>query len=316
MRRMSTLLLAAVTVALVASCSGTSQNTDPYDLARKAMDADWARVQVEVGLSATSGSDTFTIEKSAIRLVVDSTAGKGSFHLALPAEQLGMDALTRAQLGITGDTIDVDILYDGAALYAKSSMLGFILTLLYAQAGGPPAGDLTGWLRLGTADDFETLFQDTAGSAVPSLEPVASIDAKTLKEDLEANGIVLTFAASEQKNGVDANHLTATIDLEKLVQNDAFDSLDRTQLDQISALAKEMTLTGDLWIDKASNRIVELDVHAVATGQDAGTIDVTVTLSEPAAGTSFDAPASYVDIPVEELFTLLMGLMGQGIFGS
>lgn len=313
MRRISTLLLALVTVTLLAGCGAAGQNTDPYDLVRRATDAGWDRVQVEMGLSVTAGGETITIDKSAFRIVVDSEASKVSIHLAMPVKQLGADPLALQQLGISGDTLDFDALYDGSAFYAKSPLLTFLVNFAYAQEGEPPAGDLAGWLRLGTAAAFERLAQGMGGSAAPSVLPRASLDTKTLKEQLENIGVVLSFVATEQRNGLEANHLRATFDLEKLVQSEAFDSLNRTQRDQITALKDQLTMTVDLWTGRANDRIAEIDLHGVLTGQTAGTFDLLMTFAEPAPGTSFDPPASYVDIPIDELYELLMKLVRQNM---
>jgi hypothetical protein len=315
MRRALALLASAFILAAVAGC-GSSTTTDPYQLTRKAMDAHWDRVQVEVGFAAKSGTATITLDKSAIRFVVDSTAGKGSFHLSLPAATLNIPAATLALLGVTGDSIDMDVVFDGDALYAKSPVLGAVLTALYAQSGGLPAGDLKSWIRLGTKSDFATLFQAAAASsAIPSMPAAASLDAKSLKQDLEGNGVVLTFVAAEKRNGVDANHVKAALDLNKLTESKVFDSLSRTQLDQLKAASKVATFSADLWFDKSNDRLVELDVHFAVTGLTAATGDVTITLSEPAAGTSFDAPATFVDIPVKDLVSTILQTIGNQFGG-
>lgn len=315
MRRFLILLLALMAVLTVAGCAGAPAATDPYDIARKAMDAKWDSVQVDVGINAKDGKSTVKIDPGAIRFVVDSKAGKALVHVALPVADLGADAASLKALGVTGDSIDIDVVYDGAALYAKSPVLGSVLGAMLAQSGKMPSGDMTGWLRLGTKEDFASLGAAAAGSAKPEL-PTASLDAAGLKKDFETNGITLTFVAAEKKNGVDANHLKVAIDASKLSGSKAFGDLGGTQLDQLKAVAKTGTISGDVWIDKGTNRVVEADIHAAGTGSNAASGDVTISLKTPDAGTSFDAPATYTDLPVKSLLGTFMEMFGGSLLGG
>jgi hypothetical protein len=315
MRRFVILLLALLAVLTIAGCAAAPGSSDPYDIARKAMDAKWDSVQVDIGINAKDSKSTIKIDPGAIRFVVDSKAGKALVHVALPIADLGADASSLKALGVTGDSIDVDVVYDGSALYAKSPVLGSLLGAMLAQSGQMPSGDMTGWLRLGTKEDLASLGAGAIESAKPEL-PSASLDAAALRKDLEANGVTLTFVATEQKNGVDANHLKVAIDVSKLSDSKAFDGLTRTQLDQVKAMAKAGTISGDIWIDKGSNRVVELDFHIAGAGSDTSTGDVTVSLKTPDAGTSFDAPAKYTDLPVKSLLGTFMQMLGSSMLGG
>ena len=315
MRRFVSLLLALVAALAIAGCGTAPASSDPYEIARKAMDAKWDSVQVDIGINVKSAKSTIKIDPGAIRFIVDSKTGKALVHVALPIADLGADASSLTALGVTGDSIDVDVVYDGSALYAKSPMLGRLLGAMLAQSGQMPSGDMTGWLRLGTKEDFASLGAGAIESAKPSL-PSASLDAASLKKDLEANGVTLTFVATEQKNGVDANHLKMAIDVAKLSEAKAFGNLSGTQLDQLKAVAKTGTISGDMWIDKGTNRVVEVDVHVAGTGSDATTGDVTISLKAPDAGTSFDAPASYTDLPMKSLLGTFMQMLGSSMLGG
>jgi hypothetical protein len=301
-----TLLTTLLAVSL-AACGASKP--DPYDLLLKATSADWGAVQIEFGFSGGSGSEAIEIDRSAIRLILDPDAGKGSLHLALPIDALDLGVMA-AQLGIRGDTIDFDAVYDGSALYARSPLLGALITFAYASSGELPSGDLSGWLRLGTADDYAALFE----AAAPSSGPAASVglpDAKTLKRELEANGVVVVYVGSEQRGGLEAHHLRATVDLAKLAEHEAFDSLDRAQIAQLEDLAKTMRTSAEVWLAASDSRLIEVVMSATNKTDPSDTFEFVIALSEPPAGTSFEAPDRFVDIPVAELAGLLMQLLGQ-----
>jgi hypothetical protein len=123
MRRPS--ILAAFAAVVLAACAGapTRTVTDPYAVVQRALQTPWHQVQVNVGASVKSGGATVSLDPTAIQVVVDNDAGKGSVHVSLPTAALGIDAVTAGELGVTGSTLDVDALYDGSALYAKSPVL-------------------------------------------------------------------------------------------------------------------------------------------------------------------------------------------------
>ncbi|HEY3522540.1 MAG TPA: hypothetical protein VGK63_02460, partial [Candidatus Limnocylindrales bacterium] len=140
MSRFFKLVMVAV-AAVLAGCSSTpASQTDPYAIAKTAAASPWERVQVDMGLKATSGGEIIQLDPGAIRFVVDTKAGKGSFHMSLPASSLGADAASLAMLGITSGSIDLDVLYDGDALYAKSPLAATLLPALLAQSGSVPSG--------------------------------------------------------------------------------------------------------------------------------------------------------------------------------
>lgn len=277
--------LALVALA-AAACGGTTPaSTDPYTIAGKAFDAAYDQVKVQVGIKTSGGTSDIAIDPGAIELVLDTKAGKGSFHLSLPVAALGSDAASLRSMGITGDTLDLDVLWDGQALYAKSPLAASLIPALLAQSGQTVSGDLTGWLKLGTADEFGALAKQFAGtpeaSAPASTAPIGDLDPAALKKDLEDSGIVVTYVGSETRNGVEADHLTLTLDPAKLASGPAAQQLPAAQLNQLTGLAGSETLSADLWLDKASGRLTEIYLHGAS--QSGEKADVTILLSTPRA---------------------------------
>lgn len=319
-RRLARLGVPLALVALVASACGgntaTPASTDPYELAVRALNAPMDQIQVEVGISTSGTSSDIKIDPSAIKIVADTKAGKASVHLSLPSSALGSDLAPLAAMGGAGDTIDLDVLYDGQALYAKSPLAATLLPMLMSQSGQTISGDLTGWLRLGTADDFASLASGMGGlpgaSATPGASTsvdLASLDATQLKARLDDSGVTLTYAGSENRNGVDADHLTVTVDQQKLTSGPLASELP-AQLGQVEGLVSGDTLAADLWLDQSSGRLSELDLHG--TGSDGSTMDSTLLVSVPNS-TAFDAPSSYTDVPIVPLLTELMQTFGGSL---
>ena len=240
------LALVAVPVALVvAGCSSAPATTAPaaaadaYTVAGTVLDAPLDRLKIQVGVT-TTGENAVTIPPEAIEVVVDTKAGKGSLHLALPVAALGDQAASLGALGVTGDTLELDAVFDGQGLYVKSPIASKVLPLLMLQSGQVPAGDLSGWLKLGTAQEFEGLLGGLnampSGSAGP-VDELKNLDPAQLKQKLEEAGVVVTYVGPEQRNGVDAEHLTLTLDPAKLAASDIAKQLPAGQLGQIAGAA-------------------------------------------------------------------------------
>ena len=312
MRKLNTLAgaLVAFIVVVLAGCNNAPAASDPYQVLYDA-NGKWDTVQVNVGLSAQGGDTPLTLDPSAIKVVVDSNAGKGLVHVALPVAQLQIDAATLGQLGITGDTLDLDVLWDGDALYAKAPALKSFVQLLLLQAGQTVTGDLGGWLRLATKSEFEALAGVAGGGVTPSIAPVPSAaSAADLKAKAEAAGVALTLAGSEQHAGVDANHITFTLDWKKFAQSDFMKGAEASQAQTFLAAMDGVTLTGDVWVDKVAKRVVGVDIHGA---KDSEKFDLTITAKAPDAGTSFDAPADAVSVP---LMGMVTQLLSQQLGGS
>jgi hypothetical protein len=308
------LLLGLVVVAtMLAACGGTATTNDPYALAFNATKAGWDQVQVDLSVSAQMGSDSISLAPGAVRLVLDTKNGKGLFHLSIPTSTLGSSAADLAQLGITGDTLDLDILYDGQALYAKSPIAPALLQLLYASSGGAPSGDLTSWLKLGTAADFASLAALGGVTPTSSAAPMPTFaDANAMKTKLTDAGITLTYVATETHNGTNADHVTATIDWTKLAASDMFKSgASQAEIQQGITALQNTNSSIDLWVDHSNNRLIGIEVKGSSKADPTQTFDANVSFKTPDAGTSLDAPATSVDVPLMTLLgPMLQSLMG------
>jgi hypothetical protein len=312
------LALAAVPLALVIAGCGAAPATstpaaaaDAYAVAGTAFDAPLDRVKVNVGVT-TTGSNAVTIPPEAIQVVVDSKAGKGSLHLALPVAALGDQAASLGALGVTGDTLELDAIFDGQGLYVKSPLASKVLPLLMLQSGQAPSGDLTGWIKLGTAQELGGLLGGlgaTPGGSPAGMDELKNLDPAKLKEKLDQAGVTVTYVGSEQRNGVDAEHLTLTVDPKKLAASDIGKQLPSGQLGQIAGAAGSATLTADVWLDKATGRPAEIDIHATE-GSDK--TDITVLVSDP-GDVALTAPAPFTEVPVGPLLSSIMQMVGGSL---
>src|SRR5579862_427911 len=270
MRRLFTAGLISVIAMVAVACSGTTTTADPYQLAFNAKNAGWDQVQVDLALSVQNGSDSINLQPGAVRLVVDTKAGKGLFHVSLPVSALVPSVVPSAsdlaQFGVTGDTIDLDVLWDGSALYVKSPLAPSLVTLLMASTGGTaPQGDLTGWLKLATAADFASLGAlagGAGGAAGASTAPMASIgSAADLKAVLTDAGVTLTYVGTEQHAGTNADHLSVQVDWQKLAASGAATNPStQAEVQQVISAAQNATFTIDLWLDHSSSRIIAVEV--------------------------------------------------------
>ena len=309
-------LVAAAAIGLLAACSSQPTSTDPYQVVDQATHATYGDlVQANLGLDV-AGSQPVHVDPSAIQLVVDTKAGKADVAVSVPMDALQIDAATRSQLGLTGDSLDLDIRYDGTALYTKSPLLAPMLTALVAGSGSTP-GDYSGWVRLGTTAELAAL----VGGLVPqvSIPPLASAgaqashDAASLKQDLETAGITLTFVGREQRAGQDVDHLSASLDVSKLESSPMASELPASQLTQVEDALGQADLAADLWFAADSHRLTEVDLTAtpkattnaspassagdkvsfvllISTPKDASALAGADKLHRPAAGTHRPVP--------------------------
>ena len=317
MRRRTALALLVI-VAALAGCGGSSAQ-DPYQLVFASKAATPDVTQVKIGLATVGGSRPLAISPDAFKVTTDKASGKMRVQVDLPTTSLGIPATELRSLGVTGDSITLDVLYDGTALYANSPLLASGLSMLMGQLGQTPPGNLDGWLKLGTKTEFEALAAGLGAGATASMAPFPSVtDAAGLKTQLESLGITLGYAGEETRNGVASHHLTMTMDLAKLAQNPAFGTLNGTQLAQLGAMAGAVTISADWWLDKASGRNVEVDVHVAPTGSipssEPSRVDVTVLFGTPDAGTTFDPPATFTEVPLAPILQGLMSQFGKGLF--
>src|SRR4029078_7541783 len=104
----------------------------------------WDQIKLSIGMTTTGTESDISVKPEDIQIALDTKAGKGAFHVSLPKSALGSEAASLAQLGGTGDTLEIDVLFDGESLYAKSPIAATLLPMLMAQTGTPLTGDLTG----------------------------------------------------------------------------------------------------------------------------------------------------------------------------
>ena len=316
-RLASVLALLVAFTAIAAACGGGVAPSDPYDILSGAMKAPLDPVQVNIGFDVKDGATTVSIDPSALAFVASKADGTAAVHVSIPAAALGSSASLLTQFGITGSTIDLDVVYDGKAVYGRSPLFATLLTMILQPSGDLPSGDLADWLQLVTADDLAGLAGTAAGSGdVPSFAIPSAGDGPAMKTALEQAGITLKVAGTEQRDGADAYHLTVAIDSTKLLANKVFDSVGRAQLDEMTTALKAVTLSGDLWVDKASNRIVEFDGHAVSTADSKQSGSLTVKIGSPDGSVSTEAPSSFVVVPFKSIITNVMSLVGQGLTGG
>ena len=107
-------------------------------------------------------------------------------------------------------------------------------------------------------------------------------------------------------------HIKIAIDLGKLTSNPAFIAGAGPQSGAAIAALKAATASGDLWLDPASNRILEADTHVASTNDPSEVGDITVTAHDPDGSISLDAPPSAVDVPLGTLISETMKLLGKG----
>jgi hypothetical protein len=305
-------LVFVVAAALVAACGGTAAAPDPYDQLTTSGKATWDPIQVNVGVKVTAGGHTVTLDPKDIALVVDSTAMKFGLHISLSAAGLGIPDGGLSPLGIDGDSLDFDVVYASDALYARSAFFRPMLRMILGPTGKVPAGDLSGWLKLGTKEELAALQAIGGGAAgMPSFAPPSNSLAAT-RASFEAAGVTLSSAPNERHNGIDAQHIKIAVDLTKLASNPDFIAGAGPQSGQAIGMMKALTFSGDLWLDPATNRVLEADGHVASTNDPATVGDVTVTAHDPDGSVSLDPPTSSVDVPLGTLITEMMKLLGKG----
>ena len=315
-RRFAPLASLLLAISAVAAACGGSTGGDPYDLLYKAIDSDRDPVQVNVGFALSDGSMSIVIDPSQIGFVADKEAETGALHVGIPLASLDLDPSVLAPLGFVGDSIDLDVVFDGDALYARSPLAGTLLVAVLAQSGEVPAGDLSGWLRIGTAAELESLMAllgETADIPSPSFPPAGS--ASELRTSLENAGITLKNEGRQNQNGVDADHLSVAIDVDKLLASDYLESADPVEVEGVRSTLQSIELKVDLWIEASSGHLAEIDVKAAPTSNGAQTAELTLRFRDPDGSIPTDAPDDFVELPIESLVQQLMQMMGGGLFG-
>ena len=308
-------VLVALAVALVTGC-GTAAAPDAYDRLTATTKVAWDPIQVNVGLTIRSDGETIEIDPSAIAVIIDGAASKTGIHVALPADDLGLAPAEMDRLGFAGDSVDVDVVYDGQKLYARSALLGSALRTILGPSGKVPPGDLTGWLGFGSEGEFAALSNVMRlDPAAPSPHPGASgplTAAVSLKRTLEAAGITLTSAGVQAHDGGASFRVAIAIDSDQLVASPFFDVQTRAQLGQLGVSVQAFTFSGDVWFDPAGTRIVDVDLHVVSVAHPSDGGDIRITFADPDGTVSLAPPPSFVDVPLGALITEMTKLIGKG----
>ena len=251
-----------------------------------------------------------TIPPEAIEVVVDTKAGKGSLHLALPVAALGDQAASLGALGVTGDTLELDAIFDGQGLYVKSPIASKVLPLLMLQSGQMPAGDLSGWLKLGTAQEFEGLLGGLgampSGSAGP-VDELKNLDPAQLKQKLEeaGRGRHVRRARAAQRGRRRAPHphrrpgeARRERHREAAARRSAGPDRRRRRCEHAAARTSGST--------RRPAAPAEIDIHA-AEGSDK--TDITILVSDP-GDVALAAPAPFTEVPIGPLVQSLMQMVG------
>ena len=321
MRLAALITAAALAAALtVAGCSPAATPTPPPDASSVLTAASKAtyptKLEFTLGGSYTASGATTTLPDKLLTIDIDTAAGTGSVHFAVPASLLGASGgAALAQLGITGDSITFDALYDGKAVYAKSPAMPALVTQLAALAQGvtlPQLGPDT-WAKV--LD--EATIQQIAGAAKGAVESAPpSASATELKTVLEQTGGSITLGAQTTGAGGPAYDVKLTVDPAKLqaYMTAHPEQFPASQAQTLSALGQLTSISADVLIDVATSRVEQVTL-AIAGTESGSPVSASlkVGIAEAPASVSFAAPANAVDLPlVKILGPLLQSMMGAG----
>jgi hypothetical protein len=322
MGRFRRALLATTVLALAVAGCGFGENHDPYALLDRAWSTGWERVQVQLGFTLdtpNTGGDFMPIpghmqiDPSAVTAIIDTKTRQWHLTVSIPQGATGLDPLLLGAFGPGVASLDAEVLYDGEHVFAKSPLLqGFLQSV---PLGSPPIeGDLTGWLRLGSGDDLQSftgagnpLGMLLFGAGLPQLGALplpAQGDPANLRQFFEDFGVVAEYKGTEHRNGSEAHHVAAGLDFEKLARSQRFATLaglGRDQLQGVADSARQVAIGSDLWFDKATGRLVGLQLSVQTLQGESTKASVVLNLMDPPAGNPFEAPATFTDVPLAEL---------------
>lgn len=313
--RLAALASLTAVAVLAAACAAAAPAPDAYQQLDTAAKTAWDPIQVNVGLSAMVGGTAVKLDPADIAIVIDGAGGRGAVHIAISAAELGVTPAAFARAGLAGDTIAFDLVYAADTLYVRSALLAPTLKMLLGPVGKLPAGDLRGWLKLGTKDELAALAA-MSSAALPrpsAASPSADAAGTPIKRALEAAGVTLAIVGTEAHGGRDLQRIRMAIDPAKLAANPGFaaGAGGGAQASQAAAMLRSLSFAGDLWVDPGSHRVVEADLHMASASDAAQSGDVVVTAHDPDGSVALDPPASTVDIPIAPLMTELMKLISK-----
>lgn len=314
--------LALVALLALAGCGG---NPDPYAVLDQARTANYDRIQVSLGFTVDVAAQTdpnvpdvqmpattISVDPSWITAAAEFSTARGYVRLAVPLDALGMG--NQGPFGMPFDSIDLEAVSDGTDLYVQSPLLPLLLQGPFGGTGGAPVqGDLTGWVRLGSVEALAPL----GGSmlfplgipgdipALPGAIPIPSPgDAVALRTLLTELGGTVEYAGTETVNGVELVHLKGGLNIVKLVQSQHFMNLTgmgRDQLQGIVAMEGKIGISTDIWVNKASGRLTTLRIEGRSVEAPVATVAVVLQITEPGPEITFEAPAAFTDVDLEEL---------------
>ena len=307
--------LLLVAVLAIAGCGGASGPPDPYQLLTESTKVAWDPIQINVGLKFTVAGESVNLDSRDMAFVIDGAHEKAGVHISIPAESLGVPAAALGSLGIDGDSLDFDLVYDSEALYLRSALMAPTLKMLLGPVGRLPRGDLTGWLKLGTKEELAALSALAGAGAAGTSSPPPALLSGGSKQAFEDAGVTLTTGATvEKRNGADAHHLTLAVDMSKLTSNPSFlqGAGTGSQAAQSLALLKALSVNGDIWVDAATKRVLEMDAHIGAASDPTQGGDVAITAVDPDGSVSLTAPTSSIEVPIGVLMSEMMKLVSGG----
>jgi hypothetical protein len=275
------------------------------------------KLEMTFGGSFTSAGATTNLPDKMLVVDVDTAAGAGVVHLAVPTSLLGAGAAPQlAALGVTGDTLALDVLFDGKALYAKSPLLPSLMSQLSLLGGATPLPSITAdtWAMLVDEATMKEI-TSSAKTAVSSAAPVASANTADMKAQLEQAGVTVALGPQTTGPGGPANDIKLTIDPVKLkayAEANA-DKLPSNTASQLANLDSLTAFSADAIVDVATSRLEQVTLSAAGKQNGA---DMSFTfkmgIAEAPAGTSFSAPSGAVDVPIVKMLTPFLSSMFAG----
>jgi hypothetical protein len=214
MRRLLTVMLASVALALVGPACGGSDEDPAATLAAassKTIDAKSSKLALVMEMRPQSGSPT-------------KITAEGAFNYGSRQGTMTMDAGSMGMPGLSGN---IEMILLGEQIYMKF-----------------PAGLLPGkpWLKI----DLNTLGEQS-GIDLAGLQQLGSNDPSNFLRYLEGAGDDAKKVGEEKVRGVDTTHYRATFDLEQVKADASADLKD--DIDEMIKQLGDSKVPADVWID-------------------------------------------------------------------
>jgi hypothetical protein len=339
-RRIATLRtsigLAVALVLVLAGCGGG--NPDPYAVVDQARTASYERIQLNLGFTVEVAAQTdpnfpefqmpatsINVDPSWILAAAETTTGRFYLRLALPLDALGMGN-QGMPFGVPFESIDLEVVNDGTDLYVKSPLLPMMLQgMPTGGVDGPTLADLSGWVRLGSAEGIGALVPMMFGMGLPGV-PASVTDVLPAPGDIDALRSLLTelgatieFVGTESIDGADQLHLKGGLNIVTLVQSERFLSLTGMPRDAIQGIVDQegnVGVAADIWVNKASGRLSTLRLEVTSLANPVANAAITLRIAEPGPDITFAAPATFADVNLMELLGNPFPVPGVGVGGG